>query len=89
MAWVLITCFGRLIILEILEALTQNEELMKIKDHKDKSHVIIWAENMVELWSSKEEKISTNIKSLIINVGQFFSCFVEFIKVYSVSSYNR
>lgn len=54
--WIWIICLGKLIILEILNELTEKDGLMEIKDHTDKSHVIIWAKINVEWWSSKEEK---------------------------------
>lgn len=60
--WILMICLGKLIILEMLDELIQNDELIKINDHKDSNHDIIWAENKVELWSSNEEKMSTSIK---------------------------
>ena len=74
--WMLIICFG--IIREELkrEGKIQNEELIKKRDHKDKIHVREWRYNVVELWSSNEEKISTIILSVI------FCFFCYFFLVY-------
>ncbi len=74
--WILIACLGKFIRLNRFEGLIQNEELIKNKDHREIIHVIMCIENKVELWSSKEEKMSTIILSFVRHI---YVCFQRFI----------
>lgn len=63
--------------------------MIKNRDHKDKVHVIKWAENRVELWSSKEEKMSTIMLSFVCDVCVSSKSFANRVYIVGVSSYNR